>query len=210
MESLKQNGTFELVDLPVGKNLVGCKWAFKLKTNGEGKPVRYKARLVAQGFSQKFGTDYEEVFAPVAHHITFRTLLTIAAARAMDIHHFDAKTAFLNGELQEEIYMRQPQGFSRGGSEQKVCFLKKSLYGLRQLARVWNQTLHEVLVSMKLTQSDTDACLYQMRRAKPSTSWYMWTIFWSQVTCLNSSEDCWTKSENTSPSTTSGRLTTIL
>lgn len=100
INSLKKNETWELVDLPEGKNIVGCKWVYKLKTDADGKLQKYKARLVAQGFSQKYGIDYDEVFAPVARQTTFRTLLAVAASRNMKVHHFDAKTAFLNGELE--------------------------------------------------------------------------------------------------------------
>lgn len=94
------------------------------------------ARLVAQGFSQKYGTDYDLVFAPVVRPVTFRILLIIAAREGMDMVHFDAKTAFLNGKLDEVIYMKQPPGFTVVGMEQHVCFLRRSLYGLKQSARV--------------------------------------------------------------------------
>lgn len=160
MDSLEKNETWELVPLPPGKNLVGCKWVYKIKTDAEGKIQRHKARLVAQGFSQKFGVDYDQVFAPVARQSTFRILLSVAAGRNMRVFHFDAKTAFLNGELQEEIYMKQPPGFVKDGKEDLVCKLRKSIYGLKQSARVWNETLHKVLIELGLKQASADDCLY--------------------------------------------------
>lgn len=105
---------------------------FKIKRDVNGNVSRYKARLVAQGFSQKYGTDYDEVFAPVVRQTTFRTLLSVAAKRKYNVQHYDIKTAFLNGNLEEEIYMKQPPGFTKGN---KVCKLKKGLYGLKQSAR---------------------------------------------------------------------------
>lgn len=165
IKSLVDNKTWTLVDLPRDKNLIGCKWVYKLKTDASGEVKKFKARLVAQGFNQKFGVDYDQVFAPVARHTTFRTLLSIAASHNMAIYHFDAKTAFLNGELQEEIYMRQPPGFTNEGSEEKVCRLSKSIYGLKQSARIWNETLHNVLINAKLIQSKADNCLYTYHEA---------------------------------------------
>lgn len=163
--SLLENNTWKLVNLPDGKNLVGCKWVYKVKTDADGKINKYKARLVAQGFSQKYGVDYDQVFAPVAKHATFRILLSIAAIKKMDVYHFDAKTAFLNGELEEEIYMRQPTGFIDDKNPNKVCLLKRSIYGLKQSARVWNQTLHNVLIKANLKQSKADNCLYTLENS---------------------------------------------
>lgn len=133
MKSLKSNGTWVICKLPNDRAAVGCKWVFKLKTNSAGVIVRYKARLVAQGYSQKFGTDYDQVFAPVAKQTTFRTLLALASKDNMMVRHIDAKTAFLNGHLKETIYMKQPPGFVEG--EGLVCLLKKSIYVLKQAAK---------------------------------------------------------------------------
>lgn len=133
IEAHQHNGTWELVDLPPGRTAIGRKRVFKVKTSADGEVQRYKARFVARGYSQKYGEDYDEVFAPVVMHTTFRTLLSVAAKRKMLVHHFDAKTAFLNGKLKETIYMKQPEGFD--GDDSKVCLLKKSIYGLKQAAR---------------------------------------------------------------------------
>lgn len=158
--ALISNHTWELVDLPDNKNLVSCKWVFKLKTDAEGAVKKYKARLVARGFSQKYGVDYDQVFAPVARHCTFRVLLSIAATNEMMAYHVDAKSAFLNGELEEDIYMSQPPGFIDESNEGKVCHLKKSIYGLKQSARVWNEKLHKTLINAGMIQAEADSCLY--------------------------------------------------
>lgn len=158
IEAHEHNGTWELVDLPPGKTAIGSKWVFKVKTSADGELQRYKARFVAQGFLQKYGEDYDEVFAPVVLHTTFRALLSVAARRNMIVHHFDAKTAFLNGKLNETIYMKQPRGFDH--DDTRVCLLKKSIYGLKQAARSWNTALHKVLVEAGFQQSYNDPCLY--------------------------------------------------
>lgn len=157
LDSIEKNKTWTLVDLPNGCNAVGSKWVFKKKCDETGKIVRYKARLVAQGYSQKFGVDYDEVFAPVARSTTMRLLLSEAGVRGYKVKQYDIKTAFLNGELNEDIYMKQPPGFTNGD---KVYKLVKSLYGLRQAARCWNQVLHRSLVKNGFLQSLIDKCLY--------------------------------------------------
>lgn len=159
MKSLKTNNTWETTKLPDDRRAIGCKWVFKTKTNADGSIQRYKARLVAQGFSQKFGTDYNEIFAPVVRQATFRTLLSVAAKEKLLVEHLDAKTAFLNGNLEETIYMKEPPGFN-SGEPNRVCLLKKSIYGLKQAAKAWNDAIHEVLINAGFTQSKNDQCLY--------------------------------------------------
>lgn len=160
--SLKKNRTWSLCELPADRKAIGCKWVFKIKTDEKGNALRYKARLVAQGYLQKFGTDYDQVFAPVARQTTFRVFLTMASMKNYLVHHFDAKTAFLNGNLNEIIFMKQPPGY---GSENKdlVCHLKKSLYGLKQAAKSWNDEINKTLFELGFTQSKADACLYSKR-----------------------------------------------
>lgn len=114
---------------------------------------------MAQGFSQQYGTDYDEVFAPVAKQTTFRTLLSVAGRRGMLVKHVDVKTAYLHGELKEIIHMKRPKGF-QGGAEGEVCLLRKSLYGLKQAGRVWNTKINEVLKQLGYVPSDADPCLY--------------------------------------------------
>lgn len=163
LASMQENDAWELVDLPVGSRAIGCKWVYTLKQDEAGNIARYKARLVAQGFNQRLGTDYGEVFAPVVRHATFRALMSVAAKKKMCVKQFDVKTAFLNGNLEEEIFMKQPPGFVVSGKESKVCRLKRSLYGLKQAARAWNQRLHEVLVADGYERCEADPCLYRKR-----------------------------------------------
>lgn len=164
MLSLKKNRTWELCELPKDRKAIGCKWTFKAKTDSNGNVARFKARLVAQGFSQKFGTDYDQVFAPVAKQTTFRTLLVIASKENLIVQHIDAKAAFLNGELEETIYMKQPPGFEEG-EPNLVCKLKKSLYGLKQAAKIWNDAMHNLLTSGGFIQNRADPCLYKKKFA---------------------------------------------
>lgn len=160
MESLKSNEVWDLVKLPEGRSAVGSKWVFKLKTDQDGSVERHKARLVAQGFSQKQGLDYDETFCPVARYESVRTVIALAVQNDLKLHQMDVTTAFLNGELQEEVYMRQPEGFVVKGKEDFVCKLKKSIYGLKQSPRCWNSALDNKLKSMGFVQTPSDPCLY--------------------------------------------------
>lgn len=157
--SLVDNDTWELVELPPNRKAIGCKWLFKSKRDENGNVVRHKARLVAQGFTQKFGVDFDEVFAPVAKQVSLRTLLTIASRRGMIVKHVDAKAAYLHGILDETIYMKQPDMYHTGGAN-VVCRLKRSIYGLKQSARVWNQRIDGVFKSMQFIPSKADPFLY--------------------------------------------------
>ena len=163
LNSIKENDTWELVDLPEGRQAIGSKWVYKIKYDQHGNEARFKARLVAQGYDQKFGTDYDEVFAPVVRPTTFRTLLSVSAHRDYKVQQYDIKTAFLNGKLDKDtcIYMKQPPGFEVGT---KVCKLKKSLYGLKQAAKSWNDEINRVLLLCGCVQSNIDPCLYSVRR----------------------------------------------
>jgi hypothetical protein len=125
MESIMSNGTWEDVDRPYGCQPIGCKWIFKKKLRPDGTIERYKARLVAKGYTQKVGEDFFDIYSPVARLTTIRTLIGVAASYGLIIHQMDVKTTFLNGELDEEIYMDQPEGFIADGQENKVCRLIK-------------------------------------------------------------------------------------
>ena len=133
--------------MPKGKNVVGSRWVFKLKNNSDGSVERYKARFVAQGYSQSEGVDYQEVFSPVARYSTIRSLLAVANIYDWEIHQMDVKTAFLQEDLEEEIYMRQPDGYIDNDKPSHVCKLKKSIYGLKQAARCWNSAIDSHLKS---------------------------------------------------------------
>lgn len=133
MDSIYKNNVWTLVDKPPKVNVVSNKWLFVIKRKPDGAINRYKARLVARGFSQKYGFDYTETYAPVAYMTTIRTLFAFAAAKGLIMAGFDVKTAFLYGELEEKIFMQQPAGFEI--DESKVCLLNRSLYGLKQSPR---------------------------------------------------------------------------
>lgn len=157
MNSLVKNKTWTLTSLPPGKNLIDSKWIFKVKHNDAGGIVRFKARLVARGFSQRKGFDYESTYAPVAGLTTLRVLLAIANQDGMNLHQLDVKTAFLNGFLEEEIYMRLPVEFEAGDL---VAKLQKSIYGLKQASRAWNSRFHDFVLTLGFRRSEIDNCLY--------------------------------------------------
>lgn len=157
--ALVTNKTWELCELPAGRKAIDCKWVYKVKRDATGCIERYKARLVIKGYSQVKGIDYDETFSPVARYCSIRFLLAMAAKYKLIIHQMDAVTAFLQGDLREEIYMQQPEGFS--DETGKVCRLKRALYGLKQASRVWNDKLNEVLVRvLKFKRSSIDQCIY--------------------------------------------------
>nr|GEU86069.1 zinc finger, CCHC-type [Tanacetum cinerariifolium] len=138
----------------------GCKWILKRKMKVDGSIDKYKARLVIQGFRQKNGIDFFDTYAPVARISTIRLLLALAAIHDLVIHQMDVKTAFLNADLDEEIYMKQPEGFVMPGHESKVCKLKKSLYGLKQAPKQWHQKFDDVVLSNGFSLNQADKCMY--------------------------------------------------
>ena len=146
---------WKLVDLPPGRKPVKCQWDFVAKSDG-----RKKARLVAKGFTQVYGIDFEETFSLVAWFETVCILLALAALEDWDIESLDVKTAYLYGELDEEIYMEQPEGYVKKGQGEKVCRLLKSLYGLKQSALQWNKELHKSLLTLGFTRTCSDAGVY--------------------------------------------------
>ncbi|GKC72971.1 zinc finger, CCHC-type containing protein, partial [Tanacetum coccineum] len=160
IDSIMHNDTWELIDLPLGCKALGCKWILKRKMKVDGSIDKYKARLVIQGFRQKEGIDFFDTYAPVARISTIRLLLALAAIHDLVIHQMDVKTAFLNGDLDEEIYMKQPEGFVMPGHESKVCKLKKSLYGLKQAPKQWHQKFDDVVLSNGFSLNQADKCVY--------------------------------------------------
>ena len=160
MNSMYSNDVWDLVELPENREAVGSKWVFKKKTKADGSIERFKARLVAQGFSQKQGLDYDETFSPVIRFESVRSLVAVATQKQLKLHQMDITAAFLNGHLEEEVFMKQPEGFVVQGKEHLVCRLKQSLYGLKQSPRCWNSTLDTHLKSMGYVPSTNDPCIY--------------------------------------------------
>ncbi|PRQ49208.1 putative RNA-directed DNA polymerase [Rosa chinensis] len=159
-DALLNQGTWILVPPQQQKNIVSCKWVFKLKKNADGTIARHKARLVARGFSQEEGTDYDETFSPVVRHTTVRLFLALAAQYQWRLYQMDVKNAFLHGVLKEEIYMAQPPGFENPSCPTHVCKLIKSLYGLKQAPRAWNERFTSFLPSIGFKGSYSDPSLF--------------------------------------------------
>ena len=160
LNSLKQNDSYDVVDLPAGRKAIGNRWVYTTKMS-DGN-LRFKARLVAQGFTQEFGVDFDQVYAPVARPPSTRLFLSTASKYKLVVKQFDVKTAFLNGKLDEEIYMQQPQGFVLN---EKVLRLKKAIYGLKQAAKCWNDIVKEALSTAGFTPSQADDCLYSNNKS---------------------------------------------
>ena len=160
IESILQNHTWELVDLPPGCKPLGYKWIFKRKLKADGSIDKYKARLVVKGYRQKEGLDYFDTYSPVTRITSIRMLIAIASLYNLEIHQMDVKTAFLNGDLDEEIYMEQPEGFVVPGQEKKVCKLVKSLYGLKQAPKQWHEKFDNVMMSNGFKINECDKCVY--------------------------------------------------
>ncbi|CAI7871581.1 unnamed protein product [Closterium sp. NIES-54] len=161
LKSIEENGTWELVELPKGRKAITSKWLFKIKSNADGKIERYKSRIVAKGYQQKEKVDYKELlFAPVVKPTTLRTLLAGAAIKGWVVKQMDVTTAFLNGVLEEEIFMAQLEGFDDGSD--KVLRLNKALYGLKQASRQWYLKLRGVLEEIGFTPSTADHSLFML------------------------------------------------
>ena len=132
IKAIERNATWALTDLPRGQKTIGVKWVYKTKLEDNGEVDKYKARLVAKGYKQEFGVDYKEVFAPVARLDTIRLVIALAAQHSWPVFQLDVKSAFLHGDLQEHVFIDQPPGYIKLGSEHKVYKLKMALYGLKQ------------------------------------------------------------------------------
>jgi hypothetical protein len=160
LRALEKNKTWDLVKLPPGKKAMSCKWVFTVKQNPEGKVERYKARLVARGYSQTYGIDYDETFAPVSKMSMVRTLISCDANFGWPLHQLDVKNAFLHGDLQEEVYMEIPPGCSKSNTVGEVCRLRKSLYGLNQSPRAWFDRFRHALCGMGYKQCNGDHTVF--------------------------------------------------
>ena len=157
---IEKNHTWELVDRPADKNIIGVKWIFRTKLNADSSINKFKARLVVKGDAQVYGVDYSDTFAPVARMDTIRLLLAVAAHKNWKVFQMDVKSAFLNDDLQEEIYVEQPVGFVVQGEEDKVYMLKKALYGLKQAPRAWYGRIDDYLTGFGFQKSLSESTLY--------------------------------------------------
>ena len=161
IKSLIEKETWKTTTLPKGRKALPCKWVFDIKYNADGSIEKYKARLVIKGFRQVYGRDYDETFAPVARYESLKIVLAMATILDMEVHQMDVCTAFLNGKLEEEIYMVEPEGHTTG--QTNVCKLLKSLYGLKQAGRIWYQLLHSFLVKNGFRRCHKEYCIYILK-----------------------------------------------
>jgi hypothetical protein len=157
--SLIENRTWQLTKLPSNCSTIPTRWLYKIKYNGDGSIERYKARLVAKGFAQHYGIDYDETYSPVFKLTSLRILLSIGAIYDLEIHQMDVKTAFLNGDIDTDIYIDQPEGFRQ--HPHHVCKLQKGLYGLKQSPRLWNKRIDSFLAQQNFKRCQTDLCVYR-------------------------------------------------
>jgi hypothetical protein len=159
-QSIMKNDVWDIVPRPKGKSVVTSKWIYKIKHAADGSIEKHKARFVARGFSQVEGIDYEETFAHVARYTSIQTIIALASALGWRLHQMDVKTTFLNGEIEEEVYIEQPDGFVIHGKESHVCRLKKALYGLKHAPHAWYARIDGYLMSLGFSKSVVDANLY--------------------------------------------------
>ncbi|WJZ82589.1 hypothetical protein VitviT2T_002334 [Vitis vinifera] len=160
LKSMAHNGVWDLIELPNSCKPVGCKWVFKTKCDAKGNIERFKARLVAKGFTQKESIDYKDTFSPVSKKDSLRIIIALVAHFDLELHQMDVKTAFLNENLDEDIYMEQPEGFAKKGNEHLVCKLKKSIYGLKQASRQWYIKFNNTITSFGFKENIVDQCIY--------------------------------------------------
>ncbi|KAM1485555.1 hypothetical protein TB1_036396 [Malus domestica] len=169
LEMIEKNDTWELVNRPSEKPVIGVKWVYKVKLNLDGSVQKNKARLVAKGYSQKPGVDFNETFAPVARLDTIRTLIALAAKKGWKLHQLDVKSAFLNGVLEEEVFVEQPQGFTNQEFPEKVYKLRKALYGLKQAPRAWYSEIDSYFIEKGFQKSPSEATLYTKTESNNKT-----------------------------------------
>ncbi|KAL0411273.1 UNVERIFIED_CONTAM: Retrovirus-related Pol polyprotein from transposon TNT 1-94 [Sesamum latifolium] len=161
MKSLQKNHTWVLVQLPEGKKAIGCKWVYKKKpTVSKEEGEKFKAQLVAKGYSQQKGIYYDEIFSPVVRHTSIRAILAVVASWDLHLEQMDVKITFLHGYLEEQIYMEQPDGFTQPRHEHLGCKLKKSLYGLKQSPRQWYKRFNSFMLQIGYKLCEYDCCVY--------------------------------------------------
>lgn len=191
MNSIQRNGTWQLVDRPTGKKIIGLKWIFKTKFQANGDVLKHKARIVAKGYIQQLGVDVEEVYAPVAHMETVPFLFALAAQRGWEPYHLDVKSAFLNGEITEEVFVEQPVGFQIQGKEDMVYKLYKALYGLKQASLAWYSKIDSYFLLQGFKRSENEPTLYM--KIEETGDIILVCIYVDDIVCLSSSVDLITK-----------------
>ena len=184
IKSMEDNGVWDLVELPQGSKPIGCKWIFQTNRDSNGNGERYKARLVTKGFTQKEGIDYKETFSPVSTKDSFRTIMALVAHFDLELHQMDVKIACLNGNIDETIYMVQPENFVSGDPKSMVCKLKKSIYSLTQASREWYHKFHQVITSNGFELNLVEDCVYH----KFSGSKFIFLILYVNDILLASSD----------------------
>jgi hypothetical protein len=160
MKSMSTNDVWDLEEIPKGAKTVGCKWVYKTKCDSKGNIEIYKARLVAKGFMQREGIDYNEIFSPISCKDSFRIIMALVAHYNLELHQMEVKTALLNGDLYENVYMAQPKDFVVDGKEKMGCRLKKSIYGLKQASRQWYLKFDETVRKFGFKENKEDNCIY--------------------------------------------------
>ena len=184
LKSMADNDTWQLVEPPQGRKIVDCKWVFRLKYNSDGSIQKRKARLVGKGFTQRYGFDFTETYAPVVRMVTARMMLAYANQHNLIVHQMDVKAAFLNGQITEEIYMRQPRGFEEGNM---VCKLNKSIYGLKQASKTWNDRFNSFASKAGFRRCEADCCLYVRQAGFSSVYLILYVddvlIIWVKLVC---------------------------
>lgn len=155
-----RNRTWHLVPCPKGCNIIGYKWVYKVKRKANGTIDRYKAQLVAKGYKQQYGIDYEDTFSPVVKSATIHLILSIIVSKGWSLRQLDVQNAFLHGVLEEEVYMQQPLGYIDKVHPSYVCKLDKALYGLKQAPRAWYARLYGKLEQLGFKSSKADTSLF--------------------------------------------------
>jgi hypothetical protein len=183
MKSMSSNNVWDLEEIPKGSKTVGCKWVYKTKYDSNENLEKYKARLVAKGFTQREGIDYNETFCTVSCKDSFRIIMTLVAHFDLELHQMNVKTTFLNGDLKESVYMKQPKGFFMEGKEHMGYHLKKSIYGLKQATRQWYLKFNRT-IKILFKENVEDNCVY----AKFRSGKYIFLILYVDDILLASSD----------------------
>jgi hypothetical protein len=160
MRSMSSNDVWDLEEIPKGAKIVGCKWVYKTKYDSNGNIEKYKARVVAKGFTQREGVNYNETFSPVSCKDSFRIVMALVAHFDLELYQMNVKKTFLNGDLEERFYMKQPKGFFMEGNEHMGCRLKKSIYGLKQDSRQWYLKFNDTIKRFRFKVNIEDNCVY--------------------------------------------------